>query len=50
MSSGLTAFREYGLSVVGVNYSGNAYNSTESTAWTDEGGMCITKTNHFKPW
>ena len=38
--SGLTAYREYGLSVVGVNYSGNAYNSTEITAWTEEGGTC----------
>ncbi|KAM7442458.1 Protein sidekick-1 [Porites harrisoni] len=35
--SGLTAYREYRLSVAGVNYSGNAYNSTEITAWTDEG-------------
>ena len=40
--SGLTAYREYRLSVVGVNYSGNAYNSREITAWTDEGGTCIT--------
>ena len=39
--SGLTAYREYRLSVFGVNYSGNAYNSTEITAWTDEGGTCI---------
>ena len=38
--SGLTAYREYRLSVVGVNYSGNAYNSTEITAWTEEGGTC----------
>ena len=38
--SGLTAYREYRLSVAGVNYSGNAYNSTEITAWTDEGGTC----------
>ena len=36
--SGLTAYREYRLSVAGVNYSGNAYNSTEITAWTEEGG------------
>ncbi|XP_073249646.1 MAM and fibronectin type III domain-containing protein 1-like, partial [Porites lutea] len=35
--SGLTVYREYRLSVAGVNYSGNAYNSTEITAWTDEG-------------
>ncbi|XP_073248869.1 uncharacterized protein [Porites lutea] len=35
--SGLTTYREYGLSVVGVNYGGNAYNSTEITARTDEG-------------
>ena len=40
--SGLTAYREYRLSVFGVNYSGNAYNSTEITAWTDEGGTCIS--------
>ena len=39
--SGLTAYREYRLSVFGVNYSGNTYNSTEITAWTDEGGTCI---------
>ena len=38
--SGLTAYREYRLSVAGVNYSGNAYNSTEITAWTEEGGTC----------
>ena len=44
--SGLTTYREYGLSVVGVNYGGNAYNSTEITARTDEGGKCITKTNY----
>ena len=36
--SGLTAYREYRLSVAGVNYSGNAYNSTEIAAWTEEGG------------
>ncbi|CAH3185289.1 unnamed protein product, partial [Porites lobata] len=35
--SGLSAWREYRLSIVGVNYRGNAYNSTEITAWTDEG-------------
>ena len=46
MFSGLTTSREYGLSVVGVNYGGNAYNSTEITARTDEGGKCITKTNN----
>ena len=40
MVSGLTAYREYRLSVAGVNYSGNAYNSTEITAWTEEGGTC----------
>ena len=39
--SGLSAWREYRLSIVGVNYRGNAYNSTEITAWTDEGGTCI---------
>ena len=38
--SGLTGYREYRLSVAGVNYSGNAYNSTEITAWTEEGGTC----------
>ena len=38
--SGLTGYKEYRLSVVGVNYSGNAYNSTEITAWTEEGGTC----------
>ena len=40
MVSGLTGYREYRLSVAGVNYSGNAYNSTEITAWTEEGGTC----------
>ena len=35
---GLSVYREYRFSVVGVNYSGNAYNSTEISAWTDEGG------------
>ena len=46
--SGLSAWREYRLSIVGVNYRGNAYNSTEITAWTDEGGMCIMlQTNYF---
>ena len=40
MVSGLTGYKEYRLSVVGVNYSGNAYNSTEITAWTEEGGTC----------
>ena len=40
MVSGLKAYREYRLSVAGVNYSGNAYNSTEITAWTEEGGTC----------
>ena len=46
--SGLSAWREYRLSVVGVNYRGNAYNSTGITAWTDEGGACIIlKTNNF---
>ena len=39
--SGLSAWREYRLSIVGVNYRGNAYNSTEITAWTDEGGTYI---------
>ena len=46
--SGLSAWREYRLSIVGVNYGGNAYNSTEITAWTDEGGMCIIlQKNYF---
>ena len=45
--SGLTGYKEYRLSVVGVNYSGDAYNSTEITAWTDEGGTCIIKNNLF---
>ena len=40
MVSGLTGYSEYRLSVAGVNYSGNAYNSTEITAWTEEGGTC----------
>ena len=39
--SGLTVYTEYRLSVVGVNYIGNAYNSTEIAAWTDEEGTCI---------
>ena len=38
--SGLSPYTEYRLSVVGVNFRGNAYNSTERTAWTDEGGTC----------
>ena len=38
--SGLTVYTEYRLSVVGVNYIGNAYNSTEITAWTDQEGTC----------
>ena len=41
---GLSVYREYRLFVVGVNNSGGAYNSTESSAWTDEGGKCIIKT------
>ena len=46
--SGLTMYTEYRLSVVGVNYRGNAHNSTEITARTDEGGMCIIlQTNYF---
>ena len=36
--SGLSPYTEYRLYVVGVNFRGNAYNSTERTAWTDEGG------------
>ena len=39
--SGLMVYRKYWLSAVGVNYSGNAYNSTEISAWTDEWGTCI---------
>ena len=45
--SGLTVYREYRLSVAGVNYSGNAYNSTEITAWTDEGGTCNISKDFF---
>ena len=46
--SGLSAWREYRLSIVGVNYMGNAYNSTKNTAWTDEGSMCIIlQTTYF---
>ena len=44
---GLSVYREYRLFVVGVNNSGGAYNSTESSAWTDEGGRCIMKTLFF---
>ena len=40
---GLSAYSEYRLSVVGADYSGNAYKTTEITAWTDEGGTCIIK-------
>ena len=40
MLSGLSSYTEYRLSVVGVNFRGNAYNSTEGTAWTEEGGTC----------
>lgn len=36
---GLSPYREYGLSVVGVNDSGQAYNGAEATARTEEGGM-----------
>ena len=36
--SGLTENRKYWLSAVGVNYSGNGYNSIEISTWTDEGG------------
>ena len=39
--SGLTENRKYWLSAVGVNYSGNAYNSIEISTWTDEGGTYI---------
>ncbi|CAH3116621.1 unnamed protein product [Porites lobata] len=42
--SGLMVYRKYWLSAVGVNYSGNAYNSTEISAWTDEWGTCIQMT------
>ena len=38
--SGLPPNTEYRLCVTGVNFKGDAYNSTERTAWTDEGGMC----------
>ena len=36
--SGLKENRKYWLSAVGVNYSGNGYNSIEISTWTDEGG------------
>ena len=36
--SGLSGYTEYRLSVVGVDVNGTAYNSTEVTVWTDEGG------------
>ena len=38
--SRLSPDTEYRLCVIGVNFRGNAYNSTERTAWTDEAGMC----------
>ncbi len=38
--NGLSPYREYRLSVVGVNGSGQAYKSAEVIAWTEEGGMC----------
>ena len=55
---GLSAYSEYRLSVVGADYSGNAYKTTEITAWTDEGGTCIIKsrfvgvevTHHSNNW
>ena len=36
--SGLSGYTEYRLSVVGVGVNGTAYNSTEVTIRTDEGG------------
>ena len=38
--SRLSPDTEYRLCVIGVNFRGNAYNSTERRAWTDEAGMC----------
>lgn len=37
--TGLLPYREYRLSAVGVNGTGQALGSAEVTAWTDEGGM-----------
>ena len=37
--TGLQPYREYRLSVVGVNNIGEAYRSAEVTVWTEEGGM-----------
>ena len=37
--TGLLQYREYRLSVVGVNGIGQAYSSAEVTAWTEEGGV-----------
>ncbi len=37
---GLSPYREYRLSVVGVNGSGQAYKSAKVIARTEEGGMC----------
>ena len=37
--TGLLQYREYRLSVVGVTGTGQAYSSSEVTAWTEEGGM-----------
>lgn len=36
--TGLLQYREYRLSVVGVNGIGQTYSSAEVTAWTEEGG------------
>lgn len=37
--TGLLPYREYRLSAVGVNGTGQAHGSAEVTAWTEEGGM-----------
>ena len=42
--SGLSAYTEYRLSVVGVGDNGTAYKSTEVTVRTDEGGTYFIKT------
>ena len=35
----LSPYKEYHLSVFGINSNGEAYKSVEVTAWTEEGGM-----------
>ena len=36
--SGLSAYTEYQISIVGVGSDGQAHNSSKLTFWTDEGG------------